>query len=74
MKTYEEMDLVVVVNNNNYNNNIIIIIIIITLQPFVGPSPLFQSLDPTNSRWDSLDGGSASRKPATYTKNNTNTE
>jgi hypothetical protein len=27
-----------------------------------------------HSRWDSLDGGSARRKAATYTQNNTNTE
>jgi hypothetical protein len=41
------------------------------LQPF-GPWPLFQSLNPIYSRWDSLDGVSARRKVATYTQNNTN--
>jgi hypothetical protein len=35
----------------------------VALQPFVGPWP-----------WDSLDGGSARRKAATYTQNNTSTE
>jgi hypothetical protein len=39
-----------------------------------GPWPLFQFLNPTNSRYDYLDGGSARRKVATYTQNNTNTE
>jgi hypothetical protein len=34
----------------------------------------FQFLDPIHSRYDSLDGGSARRKAATYTQNNTNTE
>jgi hypothetical protein len=32
-----------------------------------GPFPLFQFLNPIHSRYDSLDGGSASRKAATYT-------
>jgi hypothetical protein len=32
------------------------------VQPFVGVWPLFQFLDLYHSRWDSLDGGSASRK------------
>jgi hypothetical protein len=41
------------------------------LQPF-GPWPLFQFLNPIHSRKDSLDGGSARRKAATYTQNNTN--
>jgi hypothetical protein len=49
---------------------IIIIIIIMALQPFVGPSPLFQFLDPIHSGYDSLDGGSARRKASTFTKNN----
>jgi hypothetical protein len=40
--------------------------------PFVGPLPLFQFLNPIHSRWDSLDRGSARRKAATYTQNNTN--
>jgi hypothetical protein len=43
----------------------IIIIIIITVQPFVGPWPLFQFLDPIHSRSVVLDGGSARRKAAT---------
>jgi hypothetical protein len=42
--------------------------------PFVGPWPLFQCLNPINSRYDFLDGGSARHKAATYTQNNTNTE
>jgi hypothetical protein len=50
------------------------IIMIMALQPFVGPWPLFQFLDPTHVRLDSLDGGSAPRKSSTYTQNNTNTE
>jgi hypothetical protein len=45
-----------------------------TLQPFVGPWPLFQFLDPIHSRQDSLDGGSAHRKAGIYTQNNTDTE
>jgi hypothetical protein len=42
--------------------------------PFVGPQPLFQLLNPIHSRYDSLDGGSASFKVSTYTQNNTSTE
>jgi hypothetical protein len=53
---------------------IIIIIIIMAVQPFVGPWPLFQFLDPIHSRQDSLDGGSYRCKASTYTQNNTNTE
>jgi hypothetical protein len=41
------------------------------LQPF-GPWPLFQFLHLINSRQNSLDGGSACRKAATYTHNYTN--
>jgi hypothetical protein len=44
------------------------------LQPFVGPWPIFQFLNPIQSRWDSFDGGSDRRKAATDTQNNTNTE
>jgi hypothetical protein len=44
------------------------------LEPFVGPWPLFQFLDPIHSLHDSLDGRSARRKAPTYTQNNTNTE
>jgi hypothetical protein len=43
------------------------------VQLFV-PWTLLQFLDRIHSRYDSLDGGSASRKAATYTHNNTNTE
>jgi hypothetical protein len=43
-------------------------IIIMDLQPFVGPWPLFQFLDPIHSRWDSLDRESAHRKSSTYTE------
>jgi hypothetical protein len=41
--------------------------------PFVEPWPLFQFLNSISSWQDSLDGGSARRKAATYTQNNTNT-
>jgi hypothetical protein len=34
----------------------------------------FQFLDPIHRRYDSLDGGSAHSKAATYTQNNINTE
>jgi hypothetical protein len=34
---------------------------------FVGPWPLFQFITLIHSRYDSLDGGSAGRKAATYT-------
>jgi hypothetical protein len=44
------------------------------LQSSVGPWPLFQFLNLIHSRQESLDGGSARRKAATYTQNNTNTE
>jgi hypothetical protein len=37
------------------------------LEPFVGSWTLFQFLDLLHSRQDSLDGGSAGRKAATYT-------
>jgi hypothetical protein len=50
----------------------IIIFIIIALQPFVGPWPLSQFLDPTYIRWYSSTGGSARRTASTYTQNNTN--
>jgi hypothetical protein len=43
------------------------------LQPF-GPLPLFRFLNPIHSRWNSLHGGSARRKAATCTQNDTNTE
>jgi hypothetical protein len=32
------------------------IIIIISIEPFVGPWPLFQFLDAANSRWGSFEG------------------
>jgi hypothetical protein len=48
------------------------VIIIVALQPCVGLWPLFQFLNPIDSRWDSLYGGSARRKASTYTQNNTN--
>jgi hypothetical protein len=51
-----------------------VIIINMALQPFVGPWPLFEFLDPIHSQYDSLDGGSARHKASTYTQNNTNTE
>jgi hypothetical protein len=41
------------------------------LQPFAGPWALFQFLDPIHSRWDSLDGGSARPKAATYRRQQT---
>jgi hypothetical protein len=40
--------------------------------PFVGHWPLFQFLNPIHSRQHSMDGGSARRKAAAYTQNNTN--
>jgi hypothetical protein len=43
------------------------------LEPF-GPWLLFQFLNPIDSQQDSLERGSAHRKAATYTQNNTNTE
>jgi hypothetical protein len=45
--------------------------IYIYIQPF-GLWPLFQFLNPIHNRQDSLDGGSACHKAATYTENNTN--
>jgi hypothetical protein len=45
-----------------------------TLRPFVGPSSLFLFHDDVHSLQDSLDRGSARRKPYTYTQNNINTE
>jgi hypothetical protein len=49
-------------------------VFIVALQPFAGPWPLLKFLDPIHSRWEPLDGGSARRKAATYTQDNTNTE
>jgi hypothetical protein len=46
----------------------------LAVQSFVGPWPLFHFLDVLRSRQDSLDGGSARRKVATYAQNHTNTE
>jgi hypothetical protein len=45
-----------------------------TLQSFVRPWPLFQFLNPIHSRQESLDGGSARRKAASYKEDITNTE
>jgi hypothetical protein len=42
--------------------------------PFVGPWPLFQFLNPITNRQDSLDGGSARSKVATYKYKNINTK
>jgi hypothetical protein len=42
------------------------------LQPFFGPWPLFQFLDPLHSRLDFLDGGSARRKAHSTTRTNNN--
>jgi hypothetical protein len=39
------------------------------LPSFVGTRPLFQFVNPIHSRLDSLDGGSARRKAATFTQN-----
>jgi hypothetical protein len=39
--------------------------------PFLGPWPLFQFLDPIHNQQGYLDGGSARRKAAAYTQNNT---
>jgi hypothetical protein len=44
------------------------------LQPFVGPWSIFQVRNPLHSQYDSLDGGSARRKAATYTQDSINTE
>jgi hypothetical protein len=41
---------------------------------FIGPWPLFQIRNSIHSRKDSLDGGSARLKVATYTQNSTNTD
>jgi hypothetical protein len=52
---------------------IIIIIIIMALQPSCWPlANLFQFLDHTHIRQDSLDGGSARRKTFTYTQGKPN--
>jgi hypothetical protein len=53
---------------------VVVVVVVVALQPFVGPWPLFQFLDPIHSRYNSLDEGSARRKAATYTQNNANTE
>jgi hypothetical protein len=53
---------------------IVMFYVSMALQPFVGPWPLLEFLDFLHSRLDSLDGGSARRKAATYTQNNTNTK
>jgi hypothetical protein len=44
------------------------------IQPIFGPWPPFLFLDLTQSRYESLDGGSARRKAATYTQDTINTE
>jgi hypothetical protein len=44
------------------------------LQPFVGPLPLSKFLNHIHSRAGSLDRGSAPRKAATCTQDNTDTE
>jgi hypothetical protein len=42
------------------------------VQPFVGPWPISHFHNPIQSRYDSLDGGSARRKAATYKQDSTN--
>jgi hypothetical protein len=44
------------------------------LQPFAEHWPHFQFLNPIHSRYESLDGGPAHRKAATYIQKNINTE
>jgi hypothetical protein len=44
------------------------------LWPFVRPWRFFQFLNAIHSRQDSLNGGSAHRKAATYTQDSRNTE
>jgi hypothetical protein len=44
------------------------------LQSFCCSLAVIQFLNLIHSRWGSLDGRSASRKAATYTHNNTNTD
>jgi hypothetical protein len=55
-------------------NPISCIYLVVTLQPFVGPWPLFQFLHHLHSRYVSLNGGSARRKSATYIQNKTKRE
>jgi hypothetical protein len=44
------------------------------LQPSLGTWLLFQFLNPVHNLLNHLDGGSARRKAAAYTRHNTNTE
>jgi hypothetical protein len=44
------------------------------MQSIVESWPIFQFFDPTQSRKDSLDGGSARCKASTYTQDNTTTD
>jgi hypothetical protein len=44
------------------------------LQSFSSALVTFQFLNPMRSLYDSLNGGSARRKTATYTQNNTHTK
>jgi hypothetical protein len=44
------------------------------LQSFYWTLAAFSVLNPTQSRWDYLNGGSARRKASIYTQGNTNTE
>jgi hypothetical protein len=51
------------------------LVIIMSLEPFVGSSPLFQFLNPIHSRQDSLDGRPARRKAsATHRITQTHTD
>jgi hypothetical protein len=49
-------------------------IIIMALQPFVGPWPLLQFLDPIHIRYDSFNGGSACREASLPTHRTTQTQ
>jgi hypothetical protein len=54
--------------------NIKILFIITTLQPFAGPWPLFQFLDPIHSRQDSLDGDQPVARPLRTQRTTQHTE
>jgi hypothetical protein len=76
-RLYSRSLLIILPSSNNYISYALVIvstisdhfIIIMALQPFVGPWPPFQFLDPIHSRYNSFDGGSAQRKASTHTEN-----
>jgi hypothetical protein len=73
-RNYGLFDVTVLSNTSIFPRAFVFFYLCMALQPFLGSWPLFRFLDLLQSRWGSLDRGSAPRKAATYTQDSTNTE